>query len=138
MYLFKNHKVLLCSLTKEQHKFKKKCSLNKEPGILCNEDCSLKVGHEGDCVCSRGRGSHICNQICSFYNQADGCQQFCNLNIGHVDSHNCRGNHKCKVTCYLNGITRGCNNVCSLSYPHQGNCICNKKEIIIIAKKIVL
>ena len=124
--LFKNHREHLCSLKKEEHKCKKKCKLSKEPEIICDEDCSLKFDHEGECVCSKGREHHICNHKCDYYDNAKigTCKKYCKLNVGHTIPHNCLDQHKCKGVCFLNTSARGCKKECSLPYPHQGDCIC--------------
>ena len=126
-FSFKNHQHL-CALQKEDHKCNKKCSLNKEIGMICQGICSLNIYHEGYCICDRGKGAHICNQVCSF-NQYDGCGGLCSLPLGHNNNHNCGEIHRCREICYLHGISIGCKMRCCLVYPHEGNHQCGSEHI---------
>jgi len=119
-----------------QHIFaKKKCSFYESPGICCNNECSLRAGHDETtekCICSKPKNVHICNQNCQFYKKSNSCQQFCSLPMQHNGDHNCIiliENHRCNKRCHLYGTDENCQINCTLQCLHNGICKCNYNHL---------
>ena len=114
---FENHTNHICSLRESDHICNKICSHYKQIGVRCNEICTMRVNHQGSCICSN---IHICMEKCKYHNnnECEGCQHYCSSNLGHQGEHFCSASHRCRGLCYLNDAT-GCQRQCIYIYPHK-------------------
>ena len=139
---------------KKEHSCFKNCYL-KEKSTNCKSLCSLKYGHDSQCICSVKKDMHICNKTCFncgnsctleadhagkhlcgscscpkaciYYNISRNCNGKCKYNAGHTnEEHICDSEqHYCKEECYFLNKSRNCNKECNLKYGHSGPHICS-------------
>ena len=115
----------MCEIAKERHICQKQCYLytcSRE----CNKACSQPYGHSGNCICTKNKNQHKCNERCSLIN-GKGCTTICVKEYGHSGNHNCsirEDQHKCDRRCKFSGNTNAkccVNEFCQERYGHSGD-----------------
>ena len=126
---------------------KDNCNCKKNTEHLCNKECSL-YNNAKNCkrYCNKPFGhldEHLCDEIsihkcpnkCFYFGKCKGsCKENCMLPYGHKEKCICINPnyinyHLCNKICLYFGNSRGCNKECSKKYGHDGDCICNVKDI---------